>query len=146
MSDMTTGDPGPLTEAPPTGVASQTPAGADMVQAVTRLDRAIKERRDTDVQLVNWWLYALLLSWITLGIYGLYLFFKRIIRIDGFSERKRTYYEAMLDWTERYAQSTRKEDAVHHDLTDMRSEIGAAYKGNLRKINASLSFVHFQLC
>lgn len=142
MSDEMTGPPVPADEGGAPATAShQGPASADMVQLVTRLDRAIKERRDTDVQLVNWWLYVLLLSWVTFGIYGLYLYFKRITRIDRFSERKRAYYEAIIQWTERYAQQVGKEDQVHHQLADLRSQVDAAYKGNLRKINAGLSFV-----
>jgi hypothetical protein len=147
MSDMSSGVPAPLDEGSaaadmtPAPARQQTPASADMVQSVTKLDRAIKERRDADVQLVNWWLYWLVLSWVTLGIYALYLFFKRIMRIDRFSERKRAYYEATAEWTERYAQQVGKEDEVHHYLADLRSEVDAAYKGNLRKINAGLSFV-----
>lgn len=121
--------------------AAATPATADMVQAVTRVDRAVKERRDSDTQLINYWLYLFLVSWVTLGIYALVLFFKRIGRIDRFSERKQPYYESIIDWTERYAQQQGKEDEVHHMLSDLRSEIGAAYKSNLRKINAGLSFL-----
>jgi hypothetical protein len=124
---------------PATG--QQAPASADMMQLVTKLDRAIKERRDADVNLVNWWLYALVLSWVTFFIYPLYLFFKRITRIDRFSERKRAYYDALIGWTERYARQVGKEDEVHHQLADLRSEMDAAYKGNLRNINAGLSFV-----
>ncbi len=153
MSDITSGpipedERGASTEiapaapvAPAPAQQGPTPASADMVQAVTRIDRAIKERRDSDTTLINYWLYFFLVSWVTLGIYGLVLFFKRIGRIDRFSERKRPYYEALLDWTERYSQQQGKEDEVHHMLGDMRSEIQAAYKGNLRKINAGLSFL-----
>jgi hypothetical protein len=120
---------------------SRTPESADMTQVVTRIDRAIKDRRDSDTTLINYWLYLFLVSWLTWGIYGLVLFFKRIGRIDRFSERKRPYYEALTDWTERYAQQQGKEDDVHHMLSDMRSDVSAAYKGNLRKINAGLSFL-----
>lgn len=153
MSDMTSGsvpeDEGraateiaPAAPAVPAPVQeSQTPVSADMVQAVTRIDRSIKERRDSDTILMNYWLYFFLVSWVTFGIYALVLFFKRITRIDGFSERKRSYYEALIDWTERYSQQQGKEDEVHHMLGDMRSEIQAAYNGNLRKINAGLSFL-----
>lgn len=125
--------------APPIG--NREPAGADMVQAVTRIDRAIKERRDTDTTLINYWLYFFVVSWATLGIYGIVLFFKRIGRIDGFSARKRAYYESLIDWTERYARQHGKEDGVHHVLEDMRTEVAAAYKGDLRRLNAGLSFL-----
>jgi hypothetical protein len=78
---------------------------------------------------------------VTLGIYGLVLFFKRINRIDGFSDRKRLYYEALIDWTELHSQQKGKEDEVHHMLGDMRSEVQVAYSGDLRKIKAGMSFL-----
>jgi hypothetical protein len=124
-------------ESPP----SQVPASADMVQSVTNLDRSIKQRRDTDVHLVNFWLYFFLLSWITFGIYTIYLFFKRIGRIDGFSSRKGLYYTSLLDWTERHARQQGREDAVHHDIEDLRIEVEAGYKGDLRPIKAGISFL-----
>jgi hypothetical protein len=91
----------------------------------------------------NWSIsgYFFLLSWITLGIYTIYLFFKRISRIDGFSTRKQLYYTSLLEWTERHARQQNREDAVHHEIADLRNEIEAAYKGNLRQINAGISFV-----
>ncbi|MBV8064142.1 MAG: DUF4234 domain-containing protein [Actinobacteria bacterium] len=132
-------DPEPDPSALPQAIA--VPASADMVQSVTILDRAIKQRRDSDITLVNWWLYFLFLSWITFGIYTIYLFFKRIGRIDRFSERKHAYYIALLDWTERYAQQQGREDSVHHQLADLRSNVQNAYVGALRPIKAGLSFV-----
>jgi len=120
---------------------AQTPARADLVQAETRLDRAVKDSRDTDTTLINYWLYLFLVSWVTFGIYSLILFFKRIGRIDRFSERKHAYYDALLDWTERYSQQQGKEDEVHDLLGDVRSDIKAAYHGNLRKVNAGMSFL-----
>src|SRR5438270_4550052 len=119
----------------------QAPASTDMVQSVTLLDRAIKQRRDTDTILMNWWLYFFLVSWVTFGIYTIVLFFKRINRIDGFSERKRGYYAALLEWSERNARQQGKEDSVHHDLADLRSEVDAAYRGDMRPIKAGLSFL-----
>lgn len=127
-----------LPEAAPEGGVA---ASADRVHAVTRVDRAIKERRDSDTLLINYWLYFLLVSWVTIGIYGLVLFFRRIGRVDRFSERKRAYYEAVIDWTEMYAEQQRKKDEVHHVLSDMRLDIGDAFKGPLRKINAGVSFL-----
>jgi hypothetical protein len=132
---------GPGSEIEATTASAASPASADMIHTVTKLDRAVKERRDTDTELVNWWLYFLLLSWITIGIYGIYLFFKRIGRIDGFTRRKRAYYEAVIEWTEREATAKNREDEVHHELEDLKSEIARAYQGDLRPIKAGLSFV-----
>lgn len=117
------------------------PTGADLIQSVTRLDRAIKARRDSDVKLVNWWLYLLVLSWVTLGIYPIYLYFKRIGRINGFGRRKRAYYEALLEWTERQAAARGKEDVVDGELVDLRSEVADAFERSLRPIRAGLSLL-----
>jgi hypothetical protein len=121
--------------------AAQTPASTDMIAQVTTLDRAIKKRRDSDTTLINYWLYIFLVNPITLGIYGIFLFFRRIGRIDDFSERKHPYYTSLLEWTERYAAQTGKTDTVHHEITELRSEVERAYKGDLRPIKAGLSFL-----
>lgn len=120
---------------------ARTPVGADMVQTVTAIDRSIKERRDTDAVFINYWLYFFVVLWATFGIYGIVLFFKRIKRVDGFSERKQAYYEGLIEWTERYSLQRGKSDDVHHALEDMRSEVNAAYKGDLRQINAGVALL-----
>jgi hypothetical protein len=114
---------------------------ADLVQSVTQIDRAIKLRRDNDVSLINWWLYVLLVSWITFGIYAIVLFFKRIHRIDRFSQRKRDYYDGVLEWTERQSIQRGQGAVVHNDIADLRSEVDRAYQKDLRPINAGLSFL-----
>ena len=134
-------DAGLLPERAPTTQLATSGASTDLVQSVTRLDRAIKERRDTDQQLINWWLYMLLVSWVTFGIYPLYLYFKRISRIDGFSRRKQAYYAALLEWTERESATKGQDDAVHHELADLNGDVARAYGGDLRPIKAGLSFV-----
>ncbi len=117
------------------------PASTDLIATVTKLDRAIKVRRDTDVEFVNWWVYFLLLSWVTFGIYPLYIYFKRMIRIDRFSARKHAYYDAVLEWTERTATQKGSDSLVHHDIVDLQSEVKRAYAADLRPIKAGLSFV-----
>jgi hypothetical protein len=117
------------------------PVSGDMLQLVTRLDRFIKERRDTDLTFMNYWLYFFVVSWVTFGIYGIVIYFRRMKRIDRFSERKSAYYTSVIDWTERYSQQKGKEDDVHHLLSDMRSEVNAARKGDLREINASVALL-----
>jgi hypothetical protein len=114
---------------------------ADLIQSVTRLDHAIKERRDSDQTLVNWWVYVLLLSWITLGLYGIYLFFKRIGRVDAFSRRKHAYYDALLEWTRRNAAGESRETALGGDLDDLASAVTFAYGNELRPIRAGRSFL-----
>jgi hypothetical protein len=125
----------------PTALAVAQPTDADLMQSVTRIDRAVKERRDTDTTLMNYWLYFFLVSWVTLGIYSLVLFFKRINRIDGFSGRKQDYYEGLLDWTERYADQQGHRDEVESLLSDMRHDVKVAYSSDLRPIKAGISFL-----
>lgn len=117
------------------------PTSADMAQYEIKIERAIKERRESDKPLINYWLYLLLVSWVTLGIYVLVVFFQRMVRIDRFSTRKRRYYEGLIIWTSRYAQHLGKEGQVHARLGDMRAEISGAYNGSMRQINAGLSFL-----
>jgi hypothetical protein len=114
---------------------------ADLVDSVTRLDLAIKQRRETDETLINWWLYVLLVSWITLGFYGLYLFFKRINRIDGFSRRKHAYYDALLEWTRRQAAGHERAADIDAELQDLSVAVTFAYDHELRPIRAGRSFL-----
>jgi Inner membrane component of T3SS, cytoplasmic domain len=114
---------------------------ADLIQSVTRLDRAIKDRRESDVELTNWWLATLLLSWVTFGIYALRSFFKRMSRIDAFSRRKRVYYESLLEWTQRKAAAAGEGDLVHNELLDLRDDVAHAYEHDLRPIEAGPSFI-----
>lgn len=135
---------GNLPEAPEgreTGAEAPAPVSADLIHTVTKLDRAVKERRDTDVELINWWLYVLLLSWITAGIYSLYLLFRRVARIDEFSRRKHAYYQAVVEWTERQAAEKGRTDDVHYELQDLASGIDRAYANQLRPIKPTLSLV-----
>ena len=73
-----------------------------MTQEVLQIERSIKERREWDVKLTNYWLTMLILAPITLGIYPLVLFFKQIIRVDKFIQRKRKYYDGIIKYTEKY--------------------------------------------
>lgn len=114
---------------------------ADFLHSVTQIDRAIKQRRNSDVEFMNFWLYFLVVAPVTFGIYALIIYYRRMTRIDRFSERKKQYYEAVMEWTERFAERNGRTDDVHFMLGDMRSEVQAAYRGDLRKINAGISFL-----
>jgi hypothetical protein len=142
---MTNGEHGTERLSQPT-VPAKPPAATgststDLVQSVTRLEGAIKARRDSDVQLVNWWLYVLVLSWVTLGIYIIYNYYKRMARVDGFTRRKQPYYRALLEWTEREAESSGEADAIHHQIADLGGEVTRAYEKNLRPIKAGISLL-----
>jgi hypothetical protein len=114
---------------------------ADLIDSVTRLDHTIKQRRETDDTLVNWWLYVLLLSWVTFGLYGLYLFVERINRIDGFGRRKHAYYDALLEWTRRQAGGREGAPGVEAELSDLATAVTFAYEHELRPIRAGRSFL-----
>jgi len=79
-------------------------SAAATVQSVTRLEQAIRSRTDSDRTFLNWWIYALLLSWITLGIAGIYYFYRRLSRVDAYSRRKSAYYDALIEDTQSGAQ------------------------------------------
>lgn len=112
-----------------------------MEQAVQRVDRFVKERRETDKPLVSWTLYFLLLSWVTFGIYPLVVFVRRISRADAFAARKYNYYTSVLDYTKQYAEECGKSDLVHAKLGDVESELKTAFDGNLRPIKAGVSLL-----
>lgn len=131
--------PEPVAQAQPPALTGTT--STDLVESVTRLDRAIKARRDSDVELINWWLLVLVLSWLTLGIYPIYNYYKRMVRIDGFTRRKQAYYQALLEWTQREAAAMGKEDAIHHEVTELGGEATRAYQKDLRPINAGMSLL-----
>ena len=123
------------------GMAVSARPSSDLVESVTRLDRAIKERRETDTTFVNWWVYFLLLSWLTLGIYPLYIYYKRMARVDGFSRRKKAYYRSLVEWTEREAEATGKGAELHHEMADLGGEVNRAYEKDLRPINAGIALL-----
>jgi hypothetical protein len=112
-----------------------------MIQAVQRIERSVKLRRQTDVVLINWWLYLLLLSWITFGIYGIYLYFKRMSRVDKFVRRRRDYYNATIDFTEKFAQQAGTYDEVRPQIEDLKSQLRADSENKLREIGAAVHFI-----
>lgn len=86
-------------------------------------------------------LYILLLSWITFGIYGVYLIYKRMSRVDGFVRRKRAYYDAVLDYTEKYAQEKNQYSAVQSQIAGLRGVIDERAQNSLKEIGANLHIV-----
>ena len=112
-----------------------------MDQAVQRIDRFIKDRMETDKPLVSWALYFFLLNWVTLGIYALVIFMRRVGRADGFAERKRNYYESVVAYTKQFAEETGRYDQVRDKLGDIESQTQAAFTGSLRPIKAGVSLL-----
>lgn len=105
-------------------------AMAHRLETLGTVERFIRLGRVTERPLVNWWLYFLLLSWITLGIYPLIVFYQRIARRDRHLERKRHLYRAILNCTKEIA-GVRGID-VHHQLEDIEAKLKEA-EGTLLK-------------
>lgn len=111
------------------------------VQAVTALEASIRRRADTDTQFLNWWVYVLLVSWVTLGIASIYFFIKRMSRIDKYSIRKLEYYTALADFTDRYSQAAQQQAQADATLRDMRTLLERAKGYSLKPIGALKSFL-----
>ena len=111
-----------------------------MIQAVQKVERSIKERRDVDVPLMNWWLYYFV-NLVTCGIYGLVVFFKRTGRVDKFIIRKKDYYQGVLDYTEKYSQENGSYDNIRNDLTDLKELVNDAFTRDIKEIHAGISFL-----
>ncbi|MFW6009297.1 MAG: DUF4234 domain-containing protein [archaeon] len=106
-----------------------------MRQAIQRTERAIKNRRNTDKSLVNWWLYVLLLSWITAGIYSIVVYYQRLKRVTDFIERRKKYYNGVLNFTENYAKEEGEYDDIVNELNDLNDDIKFAFGNKVKKFN-----------
>jgi nitrate reductase NapE component len=132
----------PMVPSPATVVAAPpSTAGLSEIQTVVGVERSVKERRDVDVPLTNWWLASLVIEPFTLGIYYIVIYFKRIGRIDKFTARKQRYYEAVLSFTERYAATMGSVNQVQGQIDDTKSLVAHAFSGRVRPIKAGLSFL-----
>src|SRR5688572_12638316 len=108
-------------------------------QAAQRVERFIKERRATNEILVSWPLYYFVLSWLTLGIYPIVVWWKRVARADAFRDRKEAYYNALIEYTSQRAEGAGRLDAVHNELADLSGEVKVAFNDRMRPINPGLS-------
>jgi len=111
------------------------------IQAAQQVERYVRERRDTDQKLVGWGLYFFLLSWVTLGIYPIIIFYQRINRADLFRNRKENYYRAVLDFTRQHAEATGTYDALHDQIDDLDAHVKGRFTIEHKPINAGLSLV-----
>jgi hypothetical protein len=106
------------------------------IQAVTALEASVRGRADTDTRFLNWWIYILLVSWITFGIASIYFFIKRISRIDKYSVRKLAYYTALTDFTDRYSQASEHHGQADATVRDLRALLERATRYSLKPIGA----------
>lgn len=111
------------------------------IQAVTALEASIRRRADTDTRFLNWWIYILLVSWITFGIASIYFFVKRISRIDKYSVRKLEYYTALTDFTDRFGQASQQQGKADPAVRDMRAMLERAAGYGLKPIGALKSLL-----
>ncbi|MEU8121467.1 DUF4234 domain-containing protein [Spirillospora sp. NPDC049024] len=109
------------------------------IPAVQRVDRYVHERRLTDQTLVSWAIYAFLLSWITFGIYTIVVFYRRVNRTDLFRERRRHYYDAVIEATRQYADQVGQDAETMEQLNDLRRYVNERFEDEHRLINAGLS-------
>lgn len=111
------------------------------IQAVQHVERYVRARRDTDKPLVGWGLYFFLLSFVTLGIYPIIVFYRRLNRADLFRDRKQHYYRSVLDFTKQYAEETGSYDAVHHQIEDLDRFVTDRFATEHKPIKAGPSLV-----
>ena len=120
--------------------APMSPGMAVSVESASRIDQAIRMRTETDHKFINWWLYVLVISWITFGIAGIYYYYRKMSRVDAFSRRKQAYYAALVQYTEERAAAA---GAGHiRPITDqMRAELELASGSALKPIGAAVHFL-----
>ncbi len=112
-----------------------------MNQEVLGIEQSIRDRNDSDKVLVNYWLYFFLLSWITFGIMGLVLFFQRIGRIDKFINRKKSYFEGLVNYCEQTAKEKNKYNELSTQINKLRNVYEYDFLENNKTINAGLSLL-----
>lgn len=129
----------PPPAAPREGEAVRAHESAETVSAVGQIERYVRMRRDTDRPLISWGVYFFLLTWLTLGIYPVVIFYKRLNRADMFSDRRQHYYAAVIDYTTRYAELTGQDPDVHYELSDLAAYVKERFSSVHRPIKAGLS-------
>lgn len=112
---------------------------APPVQAIQGIERYVRERRDTDRPLVSWGLYFFLLSWVTLGIYPLIVFYRRLNRVEMFRIRKENYYNAVLQFMKQYAEQSGKYDSVFDNISDLESYTKGRFTSEHKQIKPGLA-------
>lgn len=121
---------------PPPGIAVP---GAP--PAVVALEQSVSERSLADRPLTSWALTFFVLSPVTFGIYWIVTWFKRLNRVDAFIGRKTRYYDAVLDYTQQYADQKGRGDEVRGEIASIRSEVQGAYGTRIKPLRAGRSFL-----
>lgn len=113
----------------------------EQIQAVPYVDRYVHDRQFTDRRLVNWALYFFLLSWVTYGIYVVYIWYARWSRADRFRDRRLHYCYAVIAATSQYAEMSGQYDAVRDDLYDLQHSVKARFADVHKPVQGGLATV-----
>lgn len=65
-----------------------------------QLQENIIERQKVDKPLINWFLLTFILSWLTFGTALVYVFIKRILRVDKYIRRKYEFFDMIIHFIE----------------------------------------------
>ena len=103
------------------------------------IERSIKERRESDIKLTNFWVTMFLLSPVTLGIYPVIQGYKQIARIDKFIQRKRKYYEGTVNYTEKYLKENNCYDEYQYKCNELRDSYKENFLKECKELNYFLS-------
>lgn len=109
------------------------------LQSVQQVDRYVHQRRYTDQRLISWLLYFFLLSWITFGIYVVYVFYLRLSRADRFRDRRLNYYTAVLEATQQELDARHRSTDFRDDLDDLGRYVQERFADEHRPIQPGLT-------
>jgi hypothetical protein len=128
-------------EQPQTLVPAPMSVQALVMPSVMSLERSVKARRDQDVPFMNWWLATLIVTPVTLYIYGIVIWFKLLGRVNAFHLRRRQYYDAVVDFTAKYADAEGKAGEVQEELRRLRLDGVQALETNVPVMNPWLQWL-----
>ena len=112
-----------------------------MMQEILEIERSIKERRESDIKLTNFWVTILLLSPVTLGIYPVIQGYKQIARIDKFIQRKRKYYSEVINYTEKYLKENNYFDEYQHKFNELKNSYNDIFLKECKELNILLALL-----
>ncbi|AQA14049.1 DUF4234 domain-containing protein [Streptomyces samsunensis] len=111
----------------------------EQIHAVRQVDRYVHQRRATDQRFVSWPLYYFLLRWITLGIYSIVIFYRRLKRADLFRDRQAHYTAATITATRQFAEQHEHYGAARDDLNDLWRFMEERFEDEHKPIRAGVS-------
>lgn len=112
-----------------------------MMQEILEIEKSIKERRQSDIKLTNFWVTMFLLSPVTLGIYPLIQGYKQVDRVDKFIKRKRKYYEGIINYTEKYLKENNNYDEYQYKYNELKDSYKESFLKECKELNYFLSLL-----